>query len=209
MRTVESIHSARLRSHRWRSILGVVAGCVVAAIGALGLFYLSLIATSEPVSPTNMQTINRAIDVLVEKGFVGEARLLRYAVTYRSTDNWFNRQVEKENAYAATNFPFEVITVYPDFYTKSKDDTERAMILLHEAQHLKGKDERAAYTFVWQNRERLGWTQRSHGTTESYITIKEQTRENAPELFSCPSRLWNDCTESLVASSGANTPLLR
>ena len=35
----------------------------------------------------------------------------------------------------------------------------------------------------------------SVGTTESYITIEQQTRENAPELFNCPEKPWEDCTE--------------
>ena len=75
------------------------------------------------------------------------------------------------------------------------------MVLLHEAQHLKGGDEKAAYSFVWQNRERLGWTQLSHGTTPSYITIEQQTREFAPELFTCRQNLWSDCTETLACKT--------
>ena len=163
-------------------------------MAALGFFYCSLLATSKPVSVSEMQTITRAIDLLDERGFGREAFLLRNTVSFRSTDNWINAATTDENAYAATNFPFEIVTIYPDFYNKAVDDTERAMVLLHEAQHLQGKNEREAYAYVWQNRTRIGWTQLSHGTTETYITVGEQTRENAPELFSCTANYWNDCT---------------
>jgi hypothetical protein len=67
---------------------------------------------------------------------------------FRANDNWLNASVEKENAYAATNYPFEIVTIYPDFFRFTVDDTERAAILLHEAQHLKGKDEKESYEFV-------------------------------------------------------------
>ena len=106
--------------------------------------------------------------------------------------------VAKENSYAATNFPFQIVTLYPDFFTKAADDTERAMVLLHEARHLQGDSETEAYAFVWNHRVQLGWTQLSHGTTPTYITIFNQTRENTPELFTCSDKVWNDCTESIA-----------
>ena len=90
-----------------------------------------------------------------------------------------------------------MITLYDDFYKRATDDTERAMILLHEAQHLLGANEHSAYSYVWRHRRQLGWTQLTHGTTETYVTIAEQTRENAPDLFDCPSKVWSDCTETL------------
>ena len=170
--------------------------------GFLGLviFYLSLMATSAPLSRGERQTIDRAVAMLESKGFDREVFFLRHAATFRSRDNWFNSYaVPSENAFAATNFPFGIITIYPDFYTRAADDTERAMVLLHEAQHLKGSNEAEAYAYVWRNRERLGWTQLSHGQTETYVTIEQQTRENAPEIFTCKARLWSDCTEQLEA----------
>lgn len=179
---------------------GVAASCALAAVLALFAFYLSLVATSAPVEPQDMAKVRRAIVLLDEKGFGREVFLLRHFATFRSRDNWLNGFAEKESAFAATNFPFQIITLYPDFYSKATDDTERAMILLHEAQHLQGKDERGAYSYVWQHREQLGWTQISHGTTPSYITISQLTRENAPELFTCAEKVWNDCTERLEAS---------
>jgi hypothetical protein len=160
----------------------------------LSIFHSSLLVSSEPLRTDEIETVNRAIDLLDARGFGKEAFLLRRLTVFRNTDNWLNSLTEKENAFAATNFPFNVITLYPDFFTRAVDDTERAMILLHEARHLQGADERDAYGYVWRNRERLGWTILSHGTTESYVTIDLLTREAVPELFTCADRLWNDCT---------------
>lgn len=175
----------------------ILTGHLVAGVLVVVIFYLSLIATSVPVTPENNAVIGRAVELLGEKGFTREAFLLRHAVSYRASDNWLNTFVADENAYAATNFPFEIITVYPDFYSKTKDDNERAMILLHEAQHLQMSNDNEAYAYVWRNRERLGWTQLTYGATPTFVSVALQTRENSPELFTCTSRVWNDCTETL------------
>src|SRR5215203_3784860 len=144
MRTVESVRagwlSGRLSSYRQRSFAGLLASCTLAAMATLGAFYCSMLATSSSVSTSEMQTISRAIDVLEARGFGREAFLLRHTVSFRGSDNWINAAIGDQDAYAATNFPFEIVTVYPDFYTKAVDDTERAMVLLHEAQHLQGRD---------------------------------------------------------------------
>ena len=171
----------------------------MAAILAVAAFHLSLISTALPPSTQENQQIERAIELLDTRGFDTEAFLLRHTTTFRGTDHWLNALVRKEDAFAATNFPFQIITLYPDFYSRANDDTERAVILLHEARHLMGSDEEAAYAYVWQSRADLGWTQLEYGTTPTYITIEQQTRENAPALFDCPSNLWSDCTESLRA----------
>ena len=163
----------------------------------LSIFYCSLMITSAPLRDDERETIDRTIALLETKGFDREVFLLRHLTTFRGLSNWLNTLARNENAFAATNFPFAVITLYPDFYTRAQDDTERAMILLHEARHLQGGNERDAYSYVWRNRQKLGWTQLSHGTTESYITIGLLTREATPELFTCPAKVWNDCTENL------------
>ncbi len=168
-------------------------------LATLLVFYFSLIISSTPVSPSQREKIEKAIDLLEKKGFEQEVFLLRRVTLFRNTDNWINSLTDKENAFAATNCPFGIITIYPDFYTKAQDDTERAMILLHEAQHLKGKDEPSTYEYVWRNRQKLGWTILPYGTSETYITIELQTRENVPQLFTCSGNLWNDCTENLQA----------
>ncbi len=108
----------------------------------------------------------------------------------------YTASVAKENAYAATNFPFAIITLYSDFFAYPQDDTERAAILLHEARHLQGEDEHQAYSYVWQNRHRLGWTGDRYGESPVWANIQRQTRDQAPELFNCPSMRNGDCTES-------------
>lgn len=201
MNTVKTSSRSSHVEHRGAkgASLGLVASCAVAALLALFAFYLSLIASSAPLEPNERLAVERAVAVLETKGFDREAFMLRHTVSFRSTDNWLNLLTKQDNAYAATNFPFQIITLYPDFYKKTTDDTERAVVLLHEAQHLQGSDEATAYAYVWKHRGQLGWTQLSHGTTPSYVTIAEQTRDNAPELFNCSERLFNDCTEMLNA----------
>jgi hypothetical protein len=165
------------------------------AVLAIIAFYLSLVSTSLPPTKVERQRVDSAIQLLEDRGFADEVFLLKGTTTFRGTDHWLNSFIEKENAYASTNFPFQIVTLYPDFYTKAVDDTERAMILLHEARHLMGEDENQAYAYVWRHRKDLGWTLKSHGTTESYVTIEQQTRDMAPELFNCPDKPWEDCTE--------------
>jgi len=165
---------------------------------AVVLLFETMIVTSLPLAPHQAETVERAVKILDQKGFDREAFVLRNISVKRSSDNWLNQIFERENAFAATNMPFGILTIYPDFYKRTKDDTERAMILLHEARHMLGSDEHTAYSYVWKNREKLGWTQMSHGSGEVYTTVEEQTRSNAPELFNCPDRLWSDCTEMKV-----------
>jgi hypothetical protein len=180
------------------AILQQFASQITVAVLVVVAFYLSLLSTSLPPAPHERVKIDRAIALLDEKGFDREVFLLKRTTTFRGTDHWLNMIIPKENAYAATNFPFQIITLYNDFYTKAVDDTERAMILLHEARHLMGEGENEAYAYVWRNRHRIGWTLMSHGTTPSYVTIEQQTREHAPELFNCPKKPWEDCTEVLT-----------
>ncbi len=165
--------------------------CFVALLG----FYLSMIFTSAALKYDEKQQIQAAIKVLDEKGFDREVFLLKHLTSFRGNDNWLNASTRFENAYAATNFPFEVMTIYPDFFAFPADDTERAAILLHEAQHLKGADEKQAYEYVWRNRKKLGWTQESHGKSVVWQNVKRQTREFAPQLFVCDWNNSGDCTE--------------
>ena len=160
----------------------------------LSIFHSSLLLTSQTLAADDAATVTRAIDLLDRKGFSKEAFWLRRLTVFRASDNWLNSLAPKENAFAATNFPFNIVTLYPDFFSRAKDDTERAAILLHELQHMHGAGEHDAYEFVWRNRQKLGWTMLTHGTTESYITIEILTRESVPELFRCTDKLWDDCT---------------
>ena len=170
-----------------------IAVCLLAAIG----FYLSLLATSNSLAYEERQLVKKAIEILNQKGFSSETFLLRNLTRFRADDNWLNASTRDENAYAATNFPFEIITIYPDFFTLPQDDTERAMILLHEARHLKGADEKEAYEFVWRSRRKLGWTRKNYAGSKVYINVEKQTREFAPELFRCDWNAGDDCTETL------------
>lgn len=170
-------------------ILPTIANYAVIVAVALGLMYFSLIRTSAPLDADQSAAVERALGVLSEKGFSNEVFILRHAASLRGSDNWLNGLVESENAFAATNFPFGIITLYPDFFTRATDDTERAMILLHESRHVVGGSEREAFGFVWRNRQRLGWTTLSHGMTPAFITIEVMTREYVPELFTCQANL--------------------
>ena len=130
-----------------------------------------------------------------EKGFAREALILDNFTAFRSNDNWLNASVAKENAYAATNFPFEIMTLYSDFFTYPADDTERAAILLHEARHLFGENEKEAYEFVWRNRKQLGWTDDKYVNSVVWMNIRKQTKDNVPNLFVCDFKEFSDCTE--------------
>lgn len=174
-------------------IRATICVCVLVAV-VLG-FYLSLIASARSLDLEQKQVLRDAIAVLKQKGFADEAVMLDYFTVFRQDDNWLNASVAKETAYAATNFPFEIVTLYPDFFTYPKDDTERAAILLHEARHLYGDDETDAYKFVWKRRHQLGWTEDKYFDSVVWKNIRKQTRDDVPELFICPENDFGDCTE--------------
>ena len=157
--------------------------------------YATLLSTSEPVVLEQKQVVNRAIDILSQKGFDKEAFVLRNLVFYRSTDNWWNRKVGHASAYAATNFPFEVVTLYPPFFDHATDDTERAVILLHEAYHLFGYGEETAYERVWRNKRQLGWTKEGYAHTVVWNGVKAETEQFVPDLFRCGKDRKSDCIE--------------
>ena len=169
--------------------------CLAVLIATLISFYVSLVYSADALAPEEMERIESSIRILEEKGFTDEVRLLRHVAVFRSTDNWLNASVEKENAYAATNFPFEIVTIYPDFFKYASDDVEGAAILLHEAKHLQGKDEKEAYEFVWKNRQRLGWTADMYSRSAIWRETRKLTREYSPALFVCDFNDYNDCTE--------------
>ena len=178
------------------AILKRAAVCLFAVLFSLGGFYLSLLGSAKPLEYEQKKSIERSILILEDKGFAREVFLLRYLTAYRSTDNWLNVSTREENAYAATNFPFEVMTIYPDFFNYPMDDTERAAILLHEGQHLKGADEKEAYEFVWRHRRQLGWTKEKYASSVVWRNVRKQTKEVAPNLFVCDGTEYGDCTES-------------
>lgn len=169
--------------------------CLAVCLATVTAFYLSLIFTAAPLAYEEKQTVKRAVSMLESKGFDREVFFLNNLAVLRADDNWLNASTLNESAYAATNFPFEVITIYPGFFTIPQDDTERAMVLLHEAQHLKGADEKEAYEFVWRSRKQLGWTKDKYGNSIVWRNVRKQTREYAPDLFICDFNEYGDCTE--------------
>lgn len=193
--TVSTENSVTKKPFYKSKILKRILICASVVVFTIFGFYLSLIGSSKHLTYQEKQTVNQAISILNEKGFSKEVFLLDYLTAFRADDNWLNASVPKENAYAATNYPFEIMTIYPDFFTYTVDDTERAAILLHEAQHLKGADEREAYKFVWENRKQLGWTKNKYENSVIWKNVRLQTKEYAPELFTCEGKVYNDCTE--------------
>lgn len=183
--------AARSKFRILRRAIVCAAVCLVALLG----FYLSLLFTSASLGDNEKKQVEKAIEILDEKGFSKEVFLLEYPTKFRANDHWLNASTKFENAYAATNFPVEIMTIYPEFFTVSVDDTERAAILLHEAQHLKGADEAKAYEYVWRSRKKLGWTKEAYGNSLIWRNVRKQTREYAPNLFVCELNESGDCTE--------------
>ncbi len=172
-----------------------LATAIAVSAVLLAFAYVSLLYSAAQLSIENRKEVDEAINLLDQKGFAREVFLLRWTTAFRSNDNWFNVMTKHDNAYAATNFPFEIVTVYEDFFTKPIDATERAAILLHEAQHLQGAGEEKAYEYAWRNRFRLGWTREHYSNSAIYLNVLRSTRETVPALFQCERNVEHDCTE--------------
>jgi hypothetical protein len=159
----------------------------------LVLLYASLIISSDGLSPERQAAVQKAIDVLDQKGFGSEAFVLRRLVTYRATDSWWNRSIGHREAYAATNFPFEVVTLYPEFFALSTDDNERAAMLLHESYHVFGHGEQAALEGVWRDKQRLDWTAERYGESRVWRATRSLTVSAVPKFFQCGPDGQSDC----------------
>ena len=157
------------------------------------VLYISLLVTSDDLKPDRHATVQRAIEVLDQKGFGSDVFVLRHLVSYRATDNWWNRYVGHRDAYAATNFPFEVVTLYPEFFELSTDDNERAAMLLHESYHLFGHGEEAALEGVWRDKQRLDWTAEKYGQTRVWNATRQLTISGVPKFFQCGADGHSDC----------------
>ena len=172
----------------------LASAVLISAVILCGI-YFSLLHSAAPLSREKSEKIQAAIEVLAQKGFDREVFLLKNTVAFRASDNWLNETTGHEDAYAATNFPFQIVTIYENFFSKTADSTERAMILLHEARHLQGANEEQAYEFVWKNRRKLCWTDEKYSATPVWFNVFEATRQNAPKIFRCDFNPNNDCTE--------------
>lgn len=177
-----------------RTILRRLVWILGTTLILLFVWFLSLLASSERLGPERRKTVADAVAILDQNGFGREAWVLRNLVTYRQTDNWWNGYVGHHEAYAATNFPFEIVTLYPQFFEKTIDDNERAAILLHEACHLFGSGEESALEQTWRNKQRLGWTAEKYGrTSEAWNHTRQLTLTSAPQLFKCGPDGQSDC----------------
>ncbi len=165
-----------------------------ATVTTLAMAYASLLLTSDGLTVQQRVTVDAGLDTLERAGFGAEARALRRYASFRATDNWWNRHVGHASAYAATNFPFGVVTLYPAFFRLPADDIERAAILLHESSHLTGGAEDEALLRVWRDKGRLGWTGARYGHTRVFRNTREWTANTLPRLFSCGDGT-GDCTE--------------
>ena len=176
-----------------RGFLKRVAFVVGATLTILIIFYLSLLFTSDGLQSEQRDQVKRSIAILEQKGFSSEAFVLRYLASYRTSDNWLNAYVGHRDAYAATNFPFEVVTLYSDFFSLPVDDTERAAVLLHEARHLLGDGEEAALELTWKSKRQLGWTEDKYGQTRVWDATEDLTRPRFGYMFSCGADGQADC----------------
>lgn len=167
--------------------------CVTFAL--LAGCYASLLLTSTAATYDERAEVDRALELIERGGFAHDAFLLRRLTSFRTTDNWWNRYVGHGEAYAATNFPFEVVTLYPEFFRYPVDDVERAVILLHEARHLSGADEAEACASVWRDKARLGWTREQYGQTRVWRNVSDLSRRHSPQLFDCGGDGRQDCFE--------------
>ncbi len=193
------VSTANVNKHSSKTLFSTILRraviCIFVCFFTIAGFYFSLIFSADSLESDQAASISRAISVLEEKGFTDEVFYLKRLTVFRASDNWLNASVAKENAYAATNYPFEIMTIYPDFFAYTTDDTERAAILLHEAKHLQGFDEQVAYEFVWKNKKQLGWTKENYRRSVVWTEVRKQTKEYSPNLFICDFNQFNDCTE--------------
>ena len=111
--------------------------------------------------------------------------MLKNLTNYRATDSWWNGDQGHESAYASTNFPLEIVTLYPAFFTDPIDDTERAAILLHEGPyHLLGLDETDALDRTWREKGAHRLDARQYGDTKVF-KVTEGISFSATTLFQC------------------------
>jgi hypothetical protein len=176
-----------------RSLLRRIMWVVSATLIVLVVWYFSLLISSDPLQPEQHLKVDVAIGLLELRGFSHEAFVLRHATQFRSTDNWWNRYIGHRDAYAATNFPFEIVTLYPEFFNTPVDDCERSAVLLHEARHLLGDGEEAALRSTWMAKQRLGWTAERYKQTRVWDATERLTKEEFPYMFQCGPDGQSDC----------------
>ena len=176
-----------------RGFLKRVMWILGATLTALMISYSSLLLSSNALQLEQREKVQKAIAILQQQGFNREAFILNRLTVFRATDNWWNKYIGHRDAYAATNFPFEVVTLYPEFFDVPVDDRERAAVLLHESCHLMGDGEEAALQTTWRNKQRLGWTADRYHQTRVWDETEKLTRASLPYLFQCGADGQSDC----------------
>ena len=156
-------------------------------------FYISLLLSSNGLSADQREKVQKAIALINERGLTREAFALNRLASFRANDNWLNAYVGHRDAYAATNFPFEIVTLYPEFFEVPVDDCERATVLLHEARHLLGDGEDAALEKTWRSKRQLGWTTDKYGQTRVWDATIRLTKSRFPYFFQCGGDGQTDC----------------
>jgi hypothetical protein len=179
--TAADARQVQPRAAAWTIVLYALRLLVLTAF-AIFAWSRSLLLTSAPIDAAQRVVVLEAIRKLDDAGFSNEVLVLRHFANFRATDNWWNRHVGHSDAYAATNFPLGVVTLYPRFFNVTVDATERAAILLHEARHLWGDGETAALEAVWREKQRLGWTAERYADTRVFRNTREWTAFAAPWL---------------------------
>ncbi len=188
--TAEAVPALKIRK---RSFLKRAIWTVGVTLVLLIIWYVSLLMSSDGLRPQQHEQVQKAIVLLEQHGFSREAFVLKHLTSFRSTDNWLNSYAGHRDAYAATNFPFEIVTLYPEFFDVPVDDCERAAVLLHEARHLLGDGEDAALQVTWHSKRQLGWTADKYNQTRVWDATQRLTRARYPYLFQCGSDGQSDC----------------
>ena len=178
---------------RKRTLLKRLVWIISTTAILLIIFYASLLLSADKPNPDQFVKIQSAIDLIQARGFSREAFVLNHVASFRSTDNWLNAYVGHHDAYAATNFPFEVVTLYPEFFEAPVDDCERAAVLLHEARHLFGDGEDAALENTWKSKRQLGWTNEKYKQTRVWDATMRLTKARFPYMFQCGGDGETDC----------------
>src|SRR4051794_30281353 len=111
----QPVETETVEQPRKRSLVRRIIWVVSATFVILIIWYFSLLLTSNKLQQDQYLKVDVAIALIEQSGFRNEGFVLRRAATFRSTDNWWNRYVGHRDAYAATNFPFEMVTLYPEF----------------------------------------------------------------------------------------------
>ena len=176
-----------------RGFLKRVKWVLGATLILLVIWYVSLIVSADGLQADQREEVQKAIAVLEQHGFNREAFILKHLTVFRGTDNWWNASVGHRDAYAATNFPFEVVTLYPEFFSVPVDDTERASVLLHESCHLMGSGEESALGATWRSKRQLGWTLDRYKQTRLWNATEQLTKAQFPYMFKCGLDGQADC----------------